>query len=68
MIILHGKDKRYQLISEDNELLIVDDNHHSYESAIWFTVGHRDTDMPDSYLLEKAKRVVDLLNEEKDGN
>lgn len=66
MKILHGEGKRYQLISEEGELLIVDDNYHSYENSTWFTVGHPDTDMPDSSLLEKAKLVVDLLNVKKE--
>ena len=55
-------DDCYSLIYKDGKLLIVHEDYFGYENAIVFTVGHPETDWPNSMLKDIAIKTVKLMN------
>ena len=64
-VIYGDHNDEYLIVKEGEDLVVVHEHHFSYESAIIFTVGHRNTDWSSAMLLDEAKRVVDLMNGKK---
>ena len=56
-------DDCYSLAYKDGKLLIVHEDYFGYENAIVFTVGHPETDWPNSMLKDIAIKTVKLMNE-----
>lgn len=53
-----------ELIKEGDEWIIIDpDTYYTQESAIYFTLGHPMTDLPESMLLETAMDVLTVYND-----
>jgi hypothetical protein len=62
--------ERLEIRTEDSEhdLVIVDPERDFYQSAIFLSLGHRMTDMPNEQLKALAEKLCELYNEWRAGH